>query len=109
MNSSEMFNREKKAARLTAVLVRAKCTAEDVRNASEEDWTLCAKAATKIFGETVNPPNPKNPQPTIEVILKMLARQYEWADTSHVPPELLAAIDRIDQSKWNTEDRNEKD
>lgn len=82
MTSGEMFNREKKAAKLARFLFDLGATSEHVLSATEEDWRVIADKAG------CNPPNPKNPKPTIDVILAMLAREY------------AAAADEKAEQKW---------
>lgn len=100
MNGYEMQNRATKASRLAAVLMKCGATDEDVINASEKDWQLCAEAATEMFGTHVNPPNKDNPNPTISLVLSMLAQRRDWEQHSTGSPELMAAIDNIDPFKW---------
>ncbi len=85
MNSSEMFNRDIKAAKLAGVFFKIGATTEDVINATEADWRSCAGIAG------CNPPNPKNPKPTIDAVLAALARMY--AD------EAAVADDKA-EAKW---------
>ena len=98
MNLSEQMNREKKAAKMAAVLFKCGATFEDVINATPEQWALCAEAAGC---------HPPNSQATVDLVAKMLAERYEWA--KEPAPALTAAADRIDQTKWNTENHDEKD
>ncbi len=76
MNSAEMFNREKKAAKLAAVLFKARVTVEEVLVADQKDWIRVAEIATRETGEPTNPPNKDNPKPTIDAVLALLARAY---------------------------------
>ncbi len=76
MNSSEMFNRDKKAAKLADACFRIRATAEDVLSAYAEDWKRIAELATEWCEEPTNPPNEKNPKPTVDAVLAALARLY---------------------------------
>ncbi len=80
MNSSEMFAREKKAAKLAAVLFKANVTADDIANATPEEWAMAAKAAGC---------HPPHSQATIDAILVNLKRM-----------EAEAAEDRKADDKW---------
>ncbi len=79
MNSSEMFNREKKAARLAAVLFECGATSEDVLTATPPMWEVCAHAATQKLWkdtgvkETVYPPHS---QATVYAVVEHLNRLY---------------------------------
>ncbi len=77
MNSSEMFNREKKAAKLAKACFRIRATAEDVLSADAEDWRHIAALATEWCEEPTNPPNEKNPKPTVDAVIAALARLYD--------------------------------
>ncbi len=69
MNSSEMFNREKKAAKLAEVLyILGGVTPAMVLSATAEDWENIAQRAG------CKPPNPKNPKPTVDAVLVALER-----------------------------------
>ncbi len=63
MNSSEMFNREKKAAKLAAVLFKCGATTEDVMSATPEMWEMCAQAAGC---------HPPNSQETVRAVVEQL-------------------------------------
>ncbi len=65
MNSSEMFSRERKAAKLAAVLFKANVTAEDIANATPEEWAMAAESAGC---------KPPHSQATIDAVLANLVR-----------------------------------
>ncbi len=65
MNSSEMFNREKKARKLAAVLFKCGATIEDVMTATPEMWKMCAQAAGC---------HPPNSQETVVAVVEQLNR-----------------------------------
>jgi hypothetical protein len=67
MNPAEQMNREKKAAKLAAVLFNAHITPEELSEASPEDWEMAAEAAGC---------HPPHSQATIDLVVKMLAREY---------------------------------
>jgi hypothetical protein len=82
MNTGEMFNREKKAAKMADALFVARVTVEDMSAATPEDWeTLATAAGCK----------PPHSQMTKDLVLGMLARTY--ADAA------AAADDKAEQ-KW---------
>ncbi len=80
MNSSEMFAREKKAAKLAAVLFKANITAEEIAYATPDDWAMAAEAAGC---------HPPHSQATIDMILANLKRM-----------ESESAEDRKADDKW---------
>ncbi len=107
MTSNEMIARDKKATKLAAFLFSVGATSEHILSATEEDWKWVAIEASRFHGEKVNPPNKDNPKPTIDAILGKIAGLEFDAMRPPIAPELLAAIDRIDPSKWNTEIHDE--
>jgi len=66
MNSNELFAREKKAAKLAAVLVKCGATEEDVLNATPEQWAMAAEAAGC---------HPPHSQATIDLVLKFMQQK----------------------------------
>ncbi len=76
MNNSEMFAREKKAAKLANACFRIGATAEEVLSATADDWEGIAKLASEWSDSHTNPPNKKNPKPTVDAVLALLARAY---------------------------------
>lgn len=71
MSSSEIFYREIKAQKLAAYLYELRgVTAEMVLSTTETDWANIAKRAG------CNPPNPKNPKPTVDAVVAALERMY---------------------------------
>ncbi len=98
MNSSEMFAREKKAAKLAAVLFRVGATADDVINATPASWRLCAEAATQQFGEVVHPPHS---QATVYAVLETLNRMQEGEPKSaQQESDEAAAADQKAEGEW---------
>ncbi len=85
MNTPEMLAREIKASKLAAVCFKAGITVDELANATPEDWATCAGAAG------CNPPNPKNPQPTIDRVMELLEKAY--ADAA-------AEADDKAEAKW---------
>ncbi len=67
MNSSEMFNREKKARKLAAFLFGIRATAEEVASATEKDWSDIAHHAQ------CHPPHSKE---TIGLVVGYLTMAY---------------------------------
>jgi hypothetical protein len=96
MNSSEMFNRQKKAARLAEVLFECDATDEDVVLATPAMWKLCAEAATTKFNEKVYPPNS---QATVYAVLEALARVRKEAE---VAKDQKAEGEWLDRQKEET-------
>ncbi len=99
MNSNEMFKRDKKAARLAAVLFECGATAEDVFGASRANWEMCALAATNKLRdadpdskETVHPPNS---DATVYAVAEHLNRLY------------AAAADEKTEGEWLDKQMNE--
>ncbi len=80
MNSSEMLAREKKAAKLAAVLFKSNVTAEDIANATSEEWAMAAESAGC---------HPPHSQATIDMILANLVRM-----------QAESAEDRKADDKW---------
>ncbi len=108
MNNSEMFNREKKAAKLAKFLFSIGVTAEHVLSATEDDWKWIAMETTKKYGEPTNPPNKDNPKPTIDAIIAMLTRMYVDAEcdgpdgpkTAQQESDEAAAADEKAEGEW---------
>jgi hypothetical protein len=98
MNSSEMFNREKKAAKLAAFLYGlGGVTAAHVLSATEEDWANIAHRAG------CNPPNPKDPKPTVDAVLVALERMYldgPEPKSAQQEADEAAEADQKAEGKW---------
>ncbi len=98
MNSSEMFNREKKAAKLAAWLYElGGVTAAHVLSATESDWAHIAHKAG------CNPPNTKNPKPTVDAVVAALERMYlDGPEPKPAQQEAdeAAAADAKAEAKW---------
>lgn len=78
--SSEDRNRYLKAEKLAQTIL---ATAKDAglgpleaigfaKVATPAEWSAVAAKASEAFKQHVNPPNPKNPQPTIDEIIRQL-------------------------------------
>jgi hypothetical protein len=78
MNSNELFAREKKAAKLAAVLLKCGATEEDVLNATPEQWAMAAEAAGC---------HPPHSQATIDLVLKFMQKEVIEEQTSDVRAE----------------------
>ncbi len=110
MTTSEMLNREKKAARLAAVLFECGATAEDVLTATPPMWEVCAHAATQKLWkdtgvkETVYPPHS---QATVYAVVEHLNRLYLDGSAESKPAQQeadeAAAADDKSEAQW--EDR----
>ncbi len=109
MNIAEQMNREKKAARLAAVMFRCGGTAEDVLTATPVMWEMCAEAATQMFkdqlkpGEKVHPPNSTaTVYAVVEALTVMYQNALEYAEAKIAQQESdeAAAADDKAEAKW---------
>lgn len=94
MNNNELFAREKKAAKLAAVLFKCGATAEDVINATPESWAMAAEAAGC---------HPPHSQATVDLVVEMLARlQSDEPEPKSAQQEAdeAAAADAKAEQKW---------
>ncbi len=102
MNSSEMFKREKKAARLAAVLFKCRATVDDVTYATADMWLKCAAAATQYFrdqlkpGEVVHPPHSAE---TVQAVVAQLMRLYEAERDMEAEVEPKSAQQEADEAE----------
>ncbi len=99
MNSNEMFNREKKAAKLAAVLFKCGATAEDVINATPQDWLMCSEVAGCL---------PPHSMETVHAVLEALANlQLAEQKTAQQESDEAAAADDKAEAKWEEQQMNE--
>ncbi len=71
MNSSEMLNREKKAARMAAELFSANITAEEASGLTTAQWVIVANESGC---------NPPHSQATIDAVIANLVRMQAEAE-----------------------------